>query len=645
MDSLHKKRRFGLLVAAALTLLVHPPVWSAPLEVYGQLPTLEDVSLSPDGTRLALIQTNGNERVLAVLSLTDHNKLVGRPTALGKVKMRSVEWADDSHLLLIASKTDAPIFLFGTQSEWEMLSVWDIDEQKLSGYPDVNKGDERNIMNVLDGAPMVRRLGGHTVLFIPGFFLTDMTAPALFRVDLDTGKQRIVREGTIHTQRWLVDETGEVITEEDYDQSAQNWRILERRDSHVREVASGHAPVDIPWLLGFGPEPQTLLISSKEGGQPVWRLLSLKDGTLGPSMDERSSLESPIEDRLTYRMIGGVHTDDTHHYVFFDPRVRKLWGGIVEALPEDQVDFVSANSDFSKFLVRVNGPRHGYFYVLIDVKTFKIDRIGEVYRGLGTPLAVKRITYQAADGLEIPAYLTLPQGRPAKNLPLIVFPHGGPAAEDTAEFDWWAQAMAAQGYLVLQPNFRGSTTTTEHLEAGYGQWGRKMQTDLSDGVRYLAKEGMADPARVCIVGASYGGYAALAGITLDPGVYRCAVSIAGISDLKRMLKDVNPYAKRERRYWERFIGATGTSDPVLEQISPVKHVDAVTAPLMLIHGRDDTVVTFDQSTVMYDAMKHAKKEVELVPLKNEDHWLSRGETRLQMLQTSIAFLRAHNPPD
>ena len=362
-------------------------------------------------------------------------------------------------------------------------------------------------------------------------------------------------------------------------------------------------------------------------------------------MDERGSLESPIEDRLTYRMIGGVHTDDIDHYVFFDPRVRKLWDGIVAALPEDQVEFISASSDFGKLIIRINGPQHGYYYVLIDVKTFQIVRIGEVYKGLGEPQEVKRVTYKAADGLEVPAYLTLPRGKPAKNLPLVVFPHGGPAVRDTAEFDWWAQAMASQGYLVLQPNYRGSTTTTDHLQAGYGQWGRKMQTDLSDGVRYLAKEGMADPARVCIVGGSYGGYAALAGVTLDPGVYRCAVSIAGISDLKRMLKDVNSYAKAERRYWQRFIGATGTSDPVLEQVSPIKHIDAITVPVMLIHGKDDTVVDYDQSTIMYDAMKHAGKEVELVPLKKEDHWLSRSETRLQMLQTSIAFLRAHNPPD
>jgi dipeptidyl aminopeptidase/acylaminoacyl peptidase len=158
------------------------------------------------------------------------------------------------------------------------------------------------------------------------------------------------------------------------------------------------------------------------------------------------------------------------------------------------------------------------------------------------------------------------------------------------------------------------------------------------------KEGIADPARVCIVGASYGGYAALAGATLDPGVYRCAVSVAGLSDLKRALGSANK-PSLPQRLWDRYMGVTGPDDPRLNEISPIKHLEAVNVPILLIHGRDDTVVPFEQSQIMFDALKHANKDVELVTLKNEDHWLSRSETRLQMLQSSIAFLRAHNPPD
>jgi dipeptidyl aminopeptidase/acylaminoacyl peptidase len=273
--------------------------------------------------------------------------------------------------------------------------------------------------------------------------------------------------------------------------------------------------------------------------------------------------------------------------------------------------------------------------------------VGEVYKGV-RPFETLRITYPAADGLDIPAYLTLPRQQNSKGLLLIVLVHGGPAARDTADFDWWTQALADQGYAVLRPNYRGPSLSWQFMSSGFGEWGRKMQTDLSDGVRYLVNQGVVDPARVCIVSASYGGYAALASVTLDYGVYRCAVSVAGISDLKRMLEweqEKYNYHGVAVRYWDRFMGVSGPKDPQLDLISPIKHIDVVTVPVLLIHGRDDTLVPFEQSTVIFDALRKAKKNTDLVPLKNEDHWLSRSETRLQMLTISVAFLRANNPPE
>jgi acetyl esterase/lipase len=603
------------------------------------------VALPPDGSQLAIVRPIDDKRFLLLYSITGR-KLIGKPLGLGQAKLREVIWADDDHLMLIHSATALPMGLVGRISEWSMLSVWDIPKEKMTLYPEVRDANSGPItMNVISGTPMVRRVAGHTLLFIPGVYLSGYTLPALFRVDLNTGSQTLLREGTLLTREWLVDEAGEVAAEEDYDQKDQRWRMLERRDGRLREIASGHEPIDVPQLLGFGPTPNTLLVQTWEDGDPVWRLLSLQDGSFGPAMAERNQLERPIEDQLTHRMIGGAHLGDIPEYVFFDKHWQGLWQSIRDGFAGEQVEFISASSDFKKVVVKVNGPVHGYDYELMNMDTFRAEPIGEIYHDIGQPLEVKRINYPAGDGLNIPAYLTFPRGKPAQKLPLIVFPHGGPASRDSAQFDWWAQAMAAQGYLVLQPNYRGSTVTSAHRAAGFGEWGRKMQTDLSDGVHYVVKEGMADPARVCIVGGSYGGYAALAGVTLQQGIYRCAVSVAGVSDLKRMLRDVNWEADRERRYWNRFMGVSGTSDPLLQQISPINHVDAITVPVLLIHGKDDTVVTFDQSSAMLDAMKRAKKAVQLVTLKNEDHWLSRSDTRLQMLQSTVAFLRAQNPPD
>jgi dipeptidyl aminopeptidase/acylaminoacyl peptidase len=298
--------------------------------------------------------------------------------------------------------------------------------------------------------------------------------------------------------------------------------------------------------------------------------------------------------------------------------------------------------------VRVFGEKDGYVYALFDWYTHQSIILGPVYRNV-VPAPVRRLNYQAADGLTIPAFLTLPRGAAEKNLPLIVMPHGGPAVADTLDFDWWAQALAAQGYAVLQSNYRGSQLSQRFVAAGFGECGRKMQTDLSDGVRYLAHEGIIDPRRVCIVGASYGGYAALAGATLDASVYRCAVSVAGISDLKRFLKWTDSRADHDdsltQRYWDRFMGVHSPNDPSLNAISPIEHVNAVSGPVLLIHGRDDTVVPYEQSDVMADALKHAGKSVELVTLKHEDHWLSRSATRQQMLDAAVAFLQKNNPAD
>ena len=298
--------------------------------------------------------------------------------------------------------------------------------------------------------------------------------------------------------------------------------------------------------------------------------------------------------------------------------------------------------------MRVDSPSDGPAYALVNLATRDATWLGAEYNGvtLQDVAPQKPVRFKARDGLELTGYLTTPRGREPKALPLIVFPHGGPAARDTPGFDWWAQAMASRGYAVLQVNYRGSDGLGEPLlAAGYGQWGRKMQTDLSDGVRALAERGVIDPKRVCIVGASYGGYAALAGAAMDPGVYRCAASFGGLSDLGRFVSWSRAKAGPEAfRYWTRFMGAESDRAAVLAEISPVAHVDKVTIPILLIHGKDDSVVPLEQSQIMADALRKAGKPVELVVEKGEDHWLSRGETRLAMLQATMAFLEKNNPP-
>ena len=647
-------RRAGarLIVVSLLgpmAVLAAPVGQAVPLTVYGQLPNIEDVAISPDGSRLAYVRTQGDMRVVFIADVADRKVI--RWVKAGETKLRDIEWADADNLMITVSVTTSA---YGFREEWFMLRDYNIPRNELRTLPGDTLGEKNQVTDVVVGDLAVKRIGGHTVVFVPGLntmspddsMADSENAIALFRCDLTTGRTSLVRTGSLYTE-WLIDSQGQLAVERNYDDQAQRWSVgVSRLGGDPREAASGHAAVDLPEILGFGPTADTVLVESIENGHRLWRQLSIKDGKFA-AMPAAEVFDRPLMDEFTGLMIGGVNTVDLPQYDFFDPSVNFNWQAIVKAFSGDAVSFVSAATDFSKVVVLVDGPNYGYRYLLIDLKHPGAVPIGDVYTGIDKPLEVRSVTYPAGDGLQIHGYLTLPD-RPAHNLALVVLPHGGPAARDTAEFDWWSQALADQGYAVLQPNYRGSNVSVQLLEAGFGQWGRKMQTDLSDGVSYLAKQGIVDRAKVCIVGASYGGYAALAGVTLQPTVYRCAVSVAGPSDLARLLRWENRGGVEDRyatRYWDRFWGVSGDSDPSLDAISPIKHVDAVRAPVLLIHGRDDTVVPFEQSQIMFDALRSINKDAQLVTLTKEDHWLSSGDTRLQMLQATVAFLRAHNPPD
>jgi dipeptidyl aminopeptidase/acylaminoacyl peptidase len=617
-----------------------------PLEVYGRLPAMENVALSPDGTKLALVRARGDDRVLVIASLSGNRAIAA--LKVGQTKLRDVEWADDSHVLLLSSSTGPSGVFLGPKREYSQLQIYDLDTNRvrnpLSAIRDVATS------NVIMGELMVRRSGARTYLVVPGVCVTGHKRPVLFRIDLTNGA-RLIEDGDEDTLEWVVDGDGKVIAAEKYRNSEKRWALLLRGDAHQAEAAYGEGAIEIPSIAGISADAASLWIRvvADDSDDPVWKSLSLKDGTWSEPREQTRGLVSLIKDRYTGRVIGGKGFSDHAEYRFFDPQVQANWDAVERKFPSQHPSMISHSDDFRRWVVLVGYADIGPAYALVDLDSDKARKIGASYDGLTNVAEVRAIAYPAADGLKIPAYLTLPAERAATNLPLIVLPHGGPAVRDHGGFDWWAQALAAQGYAVLQPNYRGSALGWNFVTAGFGQWGRKMQTDLSDGVRYLAAQGLIDPRRVCIVGASYGGYAALAGAALDPGVYRCVASIAGIADLKRFLVSVadrdDTDDSQSGRYWNRFLGVTGAADPLLDTISPLKHIDAIAVPVLLVHGKDDTVVPYEQSQIMAAALRKAGKPVEFVTLRREDHWLSRSETRLQMLQAVVKFLKINNPPD
>uniref|UniRef100_B0SY00 Peptidase S9 prolyl oligopeptidase active site domain protein n=1 Tax=Caulobacter sp. (strain K31) TaxID=366602 RepID=B0SY00_CAUSK len=635
--------------AAMAALIGSTTAAAAPIEAYGRLPAMSDVSISANGANLVYILNEGGTATVVAQGL---DGTVLQSANLGARKVRGVAWIDDTHAMIEISST-AGIEGVAYVHEWFQAVSLNIKTGAVVRVPD--SAASKDLLNVMMSTPQGGTYGGKSVIWASlyakdGTSIQDDGHMDFYRVDPDTGVGRVQQPGDGETQEFLAKPDGTVLARVKYKPKDGHWR-LELRHSGWDEAYSVFAPIDTPDLIGRSLDDKSLILRLWDDKEEMWRLapVSLADGKIGDYFGPDRPFGVVTDDEQ--RLIGLSSTDVYTEYEFFEPRLKAVWPQVRQVFAGRQVTLTSNTPDYAKLIVYVEGTGEPGGYYLVDLGAKKVKRIGAAYPALtgGDIAQVQAIKYKAADGLEINAYLTLPNGRPAKSLPLIVFPHGGPQSRDGAGFDWWAQAMASRGYAVLQPNFRGSSGYgRKFVEAAYGEWGGKMQTDLSDGVRALAKAGTIDPKRVCIVGGSYGGYAALAGITLDKGVYRCAVAVAGVSDMGKMLDRETARSGADSstvRYWKRYMGVEKSSDALLNQRSPVNFANNADGPVLLIHGKDDTVVNYDQSAAMRHALEKAGKPVELVTLKAEDHWLSREGTRQQMLSETVTFLEKNNPPN
>ena len=287
----------------------------------------------------------------------------------------------------------------------------------------------------------------------------------------------------------------------------------------------------------------------------------------------------------------------------------------------------------------------GDYFLLNDGEATPIF-VGSKFEKFGSEQInpIVKYNYKARDELDIPVLITLPRSQKdsLKNLPAIMMPHGGPRHHDKFAFDWMAQAFANAGYVVIQPQFRGSDGFgLAHLLAGKGEWGGKMQTDLLDGIDMLVKEGFINKDRVCIVGWSYGGYAALAGGAFYSDYYKCVVSVNGVSDVYEIMKD----EKRDNHrvfdtyaYWKSVIGEDKMDKESLGAISPSKFADNFKVPVLLIYGDKDEVVAPEQTKIMHKALKKADKQVEVIRMKGEEHSFDSPENREKTLDAIIEFV-------
>lgn len=636
----------GSALGTATSAVAAPP----PLSIYGQLPGLEEVAISPSGDRVAMIGTLQEQRRLVVVD-KDNNPILSVP--IGEVKIRDLYWGGDNRVIIYKSDTVGLGTDF-TADKAELFSAFVIplDGQRKGWW--VFAGNPM-VVGGVRGFYGVNQRSGKWYGYFGGITLDgggtggpylSNTKPALYEVDLDTGSTRQIgtRADDGLFRRWAIGPDGAVSARVDYVSKSGNWSI---QNGSGERIVTGYNKYDSVRLLGLGRTDGTISYSqaNDDTGEDRFFEVPLAGGTPREIL-ANTNIEHAYFDRRSKRLIGYAARGDIPVYHLFDTRQQKVVDATLKAFPGHVTTLVDWNDTFDRLVVTTEGGDDPQCWWLVDIKTGSARPIGQSYMvPEGEVGPVKMVRYKASDGTEIAGVLTLPPHRDAKKLPVVIFPHGGPGAYDRLGFDWWAQAFSSRGYAVLQPNFRGSTGYgAAFQQAGNGEWGRKMQSDISDGLTYLAAQGIADPKRACIMGASYGGYAALAGVALQQGIYRCAVSVAGVSDVAklamtdRMESGNDPELSRSLK---REIG----SGRDLAAISPIRFVDKVTAPVLLIHGKDDTRVHYEQSKDMAAALKRAGKTVEFVTLPGEDHWLSKGATRLAMLQAAVAFVEKHNPPD
>jgi len=655
--------RIGVACLCAATGQASAQSQPPPAAAFASLPEMAFVRLSPDGQKVAWANDPGGSPVVVIFDLATGRDL--QRLTPSSARIRDLDWADDRTLILSISRSLT--LSEGTVAEqryefWRYLAV------------DAAGGKARSLLmehpsrEAVTGAYLERLHTGKPGTVIMSTYNFSETARrqeigsrisggrkdqglelSLFEVSTRDGDGKVIETGTPFTDDWIVNAAGQAAARSEWNPDTQVYSVLVKDRGGWRSVYSDRMDYELD-LVGLSADGQSVLALSARGGDrfKVWAI-PVTGGDMTVYYEHPQYDVTGIEpDRFTgapagFR-IGGP--EPSVHWV--DSRLAAIQKAVGKAFPGRQTTVFDRSRDYQRIMARVESPSSAPVYYLVDFSKGSADIVGDSYPALANAsLGRQELTsYPSYDGTSIPAYLTLPPAREPKRLPLVVFPHGGPYARDDTGFDWWSQFLATRGYAVLQPQFRGSWGFGAPLfRAGHRQWGRGMQDDISAGVRHLVEKGIADPDRVCIVGASYGGYAALAGAAFTPALYRCAVSVNGIADIPNMVGFIQKQHGPESdslRAWKDLIG--NPSDDDLARFSPARSLETIQDPILLVHATSDTIVPFSQSENFARLLNQHGKHNQLVRLEGEDHWLSTSRSRLTMLQSMEAFLARHLKP-
>lgn len=617
-----------------------PPL--IPAEAFGALPFFTAPEISPDGTRLVAGSVSEGRKAVVLADLTRPDYALARIDLSDKFEMLWARWAGDRRVLMSLL---IPTKLYGAEIKTSRLFLFDVATRQVHPLDGKIGGVDGDDVIHVDPRGQYILVSAQRSIF---------ETPAVLHVDLNTRKARQLVKPYPGVWSWYADRDGTVRA--GLGTEGGRWWLFYRESAQggFKKIGAGRRPdnarlTDVEKLLPVAGSNKGYAIANKATGRYGLYRYDFVTDTLGapvfehPEVDVDSVGFSPRTgdpDSISY-------ADDRDRIAWLDPAMKAVQARLDRALPGAVNRIVSRDDSDRRMVVWSGGASDPGTYYVFDRSKGELRELARPYASLdGKPLApVEPVRYSARDGLKIPAYLTLPLGRPAKGLPLIVMPHGGPFIRDKWTYEPWAQFLANRGYAVLQPNFRGSTGYGKsYVEAASGQFGRKMQDDLDDGVRWLAGRGIVDPKRVCILGASYGGYAAMWAAVRNPDIYRCAISYAGISDVASMLRyDRSRWiAQRYYRDWRDRIRGNGGFD--LASVSPIARAAEIRIPLLIAHGQKDGNVPFAQSKRFHDALLRAGVPHEYVVYPEEGHGFTRVENSVDFLKRIERFLARHNPP-
>ncbi|MGI2259217.1 prolyl oligopeptidase family serine peptidase [Shewanella sp. GXUN23E] len=647
-------RLFRLFCLAGLSLALLPQqfanaqtaagssVTELPIEAYAGLPNMAQLDLSPDGKRLAYRKNVDGTLVVMVYHLeTGSNQMVLKSDNR-EVYLNWFRWLNNTNLLVSAQDVRRKNAI-----RYSVSRMYNVDvsgQVKITPALKIRKDDH----NPQYQDQIISILPDDEDRILMQLDLTGNAMVGVYKVNPRTGLYQRQLRPKSNVSNWIADRQGQLRMGFGIEDNTAFYRLYDETSDSWRRFAE--FPLFSPEAIdvkGFDKDPSVLYFTALHQGRKALFRQSLKDGAsrelvyADPQFDvEGDLIYSPVSGEV----IGFSHSNAQDSVIYWDEDMLTLQRSLAAALPDSHNVILDISRDGNKYLVFHSSASEPGIYLLGDRANKTLDFIGGRYEAINEQnyAGKRKVHFKARDGLQIAGYLTVPKSHKAGDtLPTIILPHGGPHARDFAGFDYWSELFASRGFLVLQPNFRGSSGYGYEFEmAALQDWGGAMQDDLQDAANYLIAEGLADPARICIGGGSYGGYAALMAVVKHPETFRCAASFAGVSDLENMVAQRLRYFANTEVVEAQF----GKDWDKLAAVSPINFVDKINRPILLVHGTDDSRVFVDQSRDMANALKRADKQVTYIELEDGDHHLSNQAHRITALEAFLQFFDTHLRP-